>query len=80
MLIPASIIDDISKDLGVSATFCYLILAVLAMTIGFAFITWIIGGRRRKKEIKEMNKKTCPACGGKNKEDALLCKFCDEML
>ncbi len=76
----ASIIDDISTDLGVSPTFCYLIIAVLAMTIGFAVISWIIGGKRRKSEIREINKKICPSCGGANSPDALLCRYCEEML
>ena len=74
------IIQDISKDLGVSTTFCYLIIAILGLTIDFAVITWIFGGLRRKKEIRDLKKKTCPSCGGDNSPDALLCKHCDEML
>lgn len=76
----ANMIEDISKDLGVSQTFCYVIIVILALTVVFAIISWIIGGRRRKKELKELNKKTCPACGGDNEPDALLCRYCEEML
>jgi predicted permease len=78
--IPANIIDDISKDLGVSQTFCYFIIAILALTVVFAFVGWIIGGRRRKKEMRERMKKPCPACGGDNDPDAILCQYCEEML
>ncbi len=80
MLLFTDIIQDISKDLGVSTTFCYLIIAILGLTIAFAVITWIFGGLRRKKEIRDLKKKTCPFCGGDNSPDALLCKHCDEML
>ncbi|UCG70629.1 MAG: hypothetical protein JSV09_06320 [Thermoplasmata archaeon] len=78
--ISANIIEDISKDIGVSTTFCYIIVAFLVLTVIFAIISWIIGGRRRRKELREMNKKVCPACGGDNKPDDLLCKYCEEML
>lgn len=78
--IPANIIEDISQNLGVSLTFCYIIIAILALTIVFAIISWIIGGRRRKKEIRESMKKICPGCGGENDPDAILCKYCEEML
>jgi ribosomal protein L40E len=78
--ITANIIDDISHDIGVSPTFCYIIIAILGLTIIFAVIGWIIGGKRRKKERYDTKKKICPACGGENKPDALLCRFCDEML
>lgn len=76
----ANIFDDISADLGVSTTFCYLIAGILGLTILFAVISWLISGKRRKKELKELQKKICPACGGENKPDALLCKYCEEML
>lgn len=76
----ANIVDDISNDLGVSSTFCYIIIILLILTIAFAIISWIIGGSRRRREIREMKKKICPSCGGENKPDALLCKYCDEML
>ncbi len=78
--IPANIIDDISEDLGVSQTFCYFIIGILVLTIVFAIVSWIIGGKRRKKEIRESMKKICPGCGGKNDPDALLCQYCEEML
>ncbi|UCE73982.1 MAG: hypothetical protein JSV56_13335 [Methanomassiliicoccales archaeon] len=78
--ITANIIDDISQDLGVSQTFCYVIIAILALTIVFGIISWIVGGRRRKKELLDAKKKICPGCGGENKPDALLCKYCEEML
>ncbi|MEE9152106.1 MAG: hypothetical protein V3U20_09785 [Thermoplasmata archaeon] len=76
----ASIIEDISEDIGVSETFCYIIIAILALTVVFAIVSWIIGGKRRRKEIRESRKKTCPGCGGDNEADALLCKYCEEML
>ncbi len=75
-----SIIGDISHDLGVSETFCYVIIVVIALTIGAAIIMWFMGGRRRRKEMKDMNKKTCPSCGEDNEPGALLCKYCEEML
>ena len=75
-----NIIEDISKDLGVSQTFCYVIIIILVLTVVFVIAFWILGGRRRKKELKEMKKKACPACGGDNDPDALLCEFCEEML
>ncbi|UCF08576.1 MAG: hypothetical protein JSW28_02490 [Thermoplasmata archaeon] len=74
------IIDDIRSDLGVSRTFCYFIIAILFLTILFSIVMWFIGGRRRKRELREAKKKTCPACGGENDPDALLCTYCDEML
>jgi hypothetical protein len=80
MMLFTDIIQDISKDLGVSPTFCYVIIAILGLTIAFAFITWIFGGLRRKKEIRDAKKKTCPFCGQDNSPDALLCKHCDEMI
>lgn len=79
-LVVNSFIGDISRDLGVSETFCYIIIVIFILTIAFAAISWLIGGKRRKKEMKEMNKKICPGCGGDNEPDALLCKFCEEML
>ncbi len=74
------LIHDTANDLGVSDTFCLVIIAILVLTVIFAIITWIIGGRRVKKERRAKNKKLCPACGGENPPDALLCTFCDEML
>lgn len=73
-------ISDTAKDLGVSETFCLLIIGILVLTAIFAFIAWIVGGRRLKKERRAKNKKICPVCGGENPPDALLCTFCDEML
>lgn len=73
-------IEDLSKDLGVSQTFCYFIIGMLLLTMAFAVIFWITGARRKNKELKELKKKPCPACGGANDPDALLCKFCEEML
>ena len=74
------LIHDTASDLGVSDTFCLVIIAILVLTVIFAIITWIIGGRRLRKERREKNKKTCPACGGENASGTLLCTFCDEML
>jgi hypothetical protein len=73
-------VDDISSDLGVSTTFCYVLIGILALTFAFAIIGWIAGGRRRKRERYGLTKKICPGCGGENKPGTLLCKFCDEML
>lgn len=73
-------IHDIATDLGVSDTFCLVIIAIFAFTIIFAIISWIVGGRRLKKERRYKNKRICTACGGANPQDALLCTFCDEML
>ena len=78
--IPAGIIEDISSDMNVSPTFCYVIVGILVLTFAFAFIGWIVGKRRRKKERYQSKKKICPACEGENKPDALLCEYCDEML
>ena len=76
----AGVIEDIASEMGTSTTFCYLIVAILALTAIFAILGWIAGKRRRRKEKLELNKKVCPACGGDNKPDALLCRFCEEML
>jgi hypothetical protein len=73
-------IEDLSKEIGVSQTFCYLIIGILLLTIIFAIIFWIMGARRRKKEMKEKKKMPCPACGGLNDPEEILCKFCEEML
>jgi hypothetical protein len=73
-------IDDISADLGVSSTFCYVIIFILGLTIIFAVIGWYLGAKRRKREKFDATKKVCPSCGGDNKADALLCKHCEEML
>ncbi len=73
-------IDDISNELGISPMFCYVIIIIVIMTIAFAVISWIIGKKRREKEMLEMNKQICPGCGGDNAPDALLCKYCEEML
>lgn len=78
--IPAGIIEDLSSDMNVSPTFCYVIVGILALTFAFAIIGWIAGKSRRKKERYQSKKKICTACGGENKPDALLCKYCDEML
>jgi len=50
------------------------------LTVVFAIVGWIIGGRRRKKEMRDRMKKTCPGCGGENDPDAILCQYCEEML
>jgi hypothetical protein len=55
-------------------------VGILALTFAFAIIGWIAGKRRRKKERYKSKIKICPACEGENKPDALLCKYCDEML
>ncbi len=73
-------IDNIGNELGVSPMFCYVIIIIVIMTIAFALISWIVGKKRREKEMLEMNKKICPGCGGDNAPDALLCKYCEEML
>jgi hypothetical protein len=78
--IHAGIVDNIASDMGVSTTFCYVIIAILALTLVFAIIGWIAGSRRRKREQLDLKKKICPACGGENKHDELLCKYCEEML
>ncbi len=79
-LVINSFIEDISNELGVSPTFCYIILVIFILTITFGVISWIIGAKRRNKAMKEMNKKVCPGCGGDNEPDALLCMYCEEML
>lgn len=78
--ISASMIDDVSSELGVSITFCYVLIGIMALTIVFAIVAWVAGGRRRKREKFEATKKVCPSCGGDNKPDDLLCKHCDEMI
>jgi hypothetical protein len=74
------LISDTAKDLGVSETFCLVIIGILVLTIIFVIIAWLAGGRRLRKERRAKNKKICPVCGGENPPDALLCTFCDEML
>lgn len=78
--ISANIVDDISAEMGVSTTFCYVIIVILVLTIIFGIIGWYLGAKRRKREKFEATKKVCPSCGGDNKGDALLCKYCYEML
>jgi hypothetical protein len=73
-------VDDISAELGVSSTFCFLIIGILGLTIIFSIVAWYMGAKRRKREKFDATKKVCHSCGGDNKGDALLCKHCDEML
>jgi uncharacterized membrane protein (GlpM family) len=43
-------VDDISAELGVSTTFCYLIIGILGLTIIFSIVAWYVGSKRRKQE------------------------------
>ncbi len=76
----ANIVEDWSSELGVAPTFCYLIIAIFGLTVAYALISWIMSTRREKKHVRKLSMIKCPGCGGDNKPDALLCKYCEEIL